>query len=110
VARKGMKAVSLIIKLLLVVAIIGVLVIAYTTCSGTPLVQKIDKTLPAIDKAPYEVSTMTNIYYAGKAMVNNDKSVTMSSWYERIKNKWVVHKEPITLLPVLHPNISKRTP
>lgn len=99
---------SLLIKVLVLVAIIGVGVIIYQTCSGLPLIQKIDKTLPVVSEAPLEISTMTKNYMAQRAILNDEGSVTMYGWYDRVDGEWVFHEEKITLPKVLRPRIIKR--
>ena len=96
-----------IISILILISVIGIGVMVYTTCSGAPLVQRIDKTLPDVSAAPYEVSTVTHIYYARQA-TKDARGVTMLNWYERLNKKWVLHPEPITIPANLRPNISKR--
>lgn len=103
-----MKALSLIIKILALIALIGIGLLIYSTCSGTSLVHRIDKTIPDVTVAPFEISTQTNIYMARRATLNEDKSVTMLGWYEKVNNKWVLHEEAITLPKILRPRIGKR--
>lgn len=103
-----MKALRLIIPLLVVVMIIAVGVLAYATCAGTPIIQKIDKTLPDSKVAPYQVLTATKLYLSQEAVDNGDGSVTMNGWYVRVKDKWIFHEEAVTLPPVLHPKIERR--
>jgi len=106
--KSATKAIGLIIKVLVLVAIIGIGVLAYQTCSSTPLVQRIDKTLPDASAAPFEVATITHSYQANRATLNDNGSVTMIGWYEQIGGKWVYHEDLITLPPVLKPRISRR--
>lgn len=101
-----MKALSLLIKILILIAIIGVIVIVYTTCSGAPLVQRIDKTKPDTTYLR-EIATATHTYYAGQAVANDDGTVSMSSWYERMSGKWVYHEGGIKLIKDLRPRIVK---
>lgn len=70
--------------------------------------QRIDKTLPDAGTAPYEVITRTHFYYAVHAVANTDKSVTMTDWYEHVKDKWVFHKGSETIPPMLYPQIKRR--
>ncbi len=106
--RRITETLSLIIKLLVIIAIIAVGILVYQSCAGGHIVQRIDKMVPDELKAPFVVTTMTHLYYAGQATVNNDKSITISNWYEQSKGKWVLHKETVTLPVVLHPALSKR--
>jgi len=92
----------------IIIALVGAGFFVYQTCVGTPIVRKIDKTIPSIEEAPFEVSTMTRIYYAEKAILNNDKTVTMYGWYERDGKKWVYREKTITLPAMMRPRIRKR--
>lgn len=105
---KVSKTLGIIIRLLIIVAIIGFGFFIYQACAGTPIVQKIDKTLPDVSAAPYDVATVTRTYKAVRAVANDDGSVTMTGWYEQIDGKWVYNDRSITLLPVLRPYILKR--
>jgi hypothetical protein len=101
-----------LIKILAVVALIVIGVFAYTTCSANTGCgcQKIDKSLPPVSAAPYTVTIKTGTLYAEKAITNENKSVTVYGWYEKINGKWVRHPGPDTLPPVLKPVIgAKRT-
>lgn len=100
--------ISLIIKILLLVAVIATGVFVYQTCAGTPIVQKIDKTLPDKVTAPFEVQTMSKIYLSRSADLNEDGSVTMKDWYERDGVEWVLHQGAIVLPKLLRPKISER--
>lgn len=99
---------GLIIKILILVALIAIGLLIYSTCAGSPLIQRIDKTLPDAATAPFEVSTITKIYYAQQAYQNEDNSVTMLRWYERQEKKWVYQTESFTIPPVLKPRIGNR--
>lgn len=103
-----MKILKLIITLLILAALIGVGVLIYTTCSGTPLIQRIDKTLPDDTVAPFQVFTETHLYYARDAIQNADGSVTMSGWYEQNNGRWVLREGSTTIPKVLHPRINRR--
>ena len=103
-----MKMLSLVIKILILVALIAVGFLIYVTCAGTPLIQKIDKSLPDSAAAPFEIPTKTKVYLAQKAILNEDESVTMHGWYERDSDKWVLHEGSVTLPKVLRPYINKR--
>lgn len=103
-----MKYLSLIIQILVVVALIAVGVLIYSTCAGTAIIQTIDKTMPDASVAPFEVATITKLYKARFAVLNEDKSVTMTNWYEKDGKKWVPREGSITLPPVLRPRISRR--
>ncbi len=103
-----MKYVSTVIMVLLLVVVIAVGALVYSTCSGAAIITMIDKTLPSVTEAPFEVATITKIFQARRAVLNEDKSVTMTGWYERDGKKWVLREGSITLPPVLRPRISKR--
>ncbi len=103
-----MKYISTAIMVLLLVAVIAVGALVYNTCSGAGIITTIDKTLPSVTEAPFEVATITKIFQARRAVMNEDKSVTMTSWYERDGKKWVLREGSIILPPVLRPRISKR--
>lgn len=98
---------SIVLKLLGIVALIAVGVIIYSTCSGSPLIQKIDKTLPG-PEIIYEVPTVTRTYLAEKAVQNDDGSVTMTHWYQREKNRWAEYPGTITLPAVVKPRVQRR--
>lgn len=102
------KAISLFFKLLVIAIILAVVIVIYQTCAGTAIIQRIDKTIPDAVAAPYEVATITHIYQAQKATMNDDKSVTMMGWYENIGGQWVYNKDSITLPPKLRPRINRR--
>lgn len=106
--KKATNVIGLVIKIMLLVILVMGGVFVYSTCSGQGCIQKIDKTMPDVSAAPLEVATDTHIYYATKATLNEDKSVTMSNWYEKLDDKWALHEKSITLPPVLHPRINKR--
>ena len=100
---------SLVIKLLIIVALVAIGLIVYQTCSGAPLVQRIDRMMPDESVAPYKVVTQTRVYVASRAENNADGTVTMVTWYNRDrKGKGVKHTESITLPAVLRPVISRR--
>jgi hypothetical protein len=102
------RTLGIVIKLMLVVALIAIGLVVYQTCAGSPLIQRIDKTLPDVAAAPLEVATQTHIYYAEKATLNDDGSVTMVNWYEKLNNRWKQHMGMITLPPTLRPRASRR--
>jgi len=105
---KIMKVLRVIITILVLVAIIGIGVIAYQTCSGNALIHRIDAEVPTAEVAPYPIYTATKIYYAEKATLNDDKSVTMTGWYENQGGKWVKESRTITLSWKLKPRIGRR--
>ena len=84
-----MKILSRVIIALVLIAIIAVGALIYTTCSGSPLIQRIDKTLPDASVAPFQVATMTRTYQAERAVLNDNGTVTMWGWYEKDGGKWL---------------------
>lgn len=103
-----MKYITTTIMVLLLVALIAVGLLVYSTCSDAAIITTIDKTLPSVTEAPFEVATITKIFQARRAVMNEDKSVTMTGWYERDGKKWLFREGSITLKPVLRPRISRR--
>ena len=103
-----MKVVGNLIKILLVIALLGLVVIIYQTCAGNDIIQRIDKTEPSQQAAIFEVPTKTRTYLAQKAVLNSDNSVTMINWYEKDGGKWVYHEGSITLPSMLRPRVQKR--
>lgn len=99
---------GILIKIFIVLAIIGVIALVYSTCAGGNVFQRIDKTLPDKTVAPFEITTITKIYFAKNAIPHEDKSVTMYQWYEKDDGKWVYRDDEIRLLPILHPIMAKR--
>lgn len=103
-----MKIVKPLISIMILVAIVAVGVLVFKACSGVGCVQRIDKTEPDKIEVPYEVATQSHIYLASKATLNDDKTVTMITWYERVDGKWVQRDGSITLPAVMRPRINKR--
>lgn len=102
------KAIKLLIAILILVAVVGGGLYIYQACAAAPIIQKIDKTLPEVNIAPFSVTTETHVYYARVATLNEDKSVTMIGWYERDGKKWVYREGSIRLPPEWKPRIGKR--
>jgi len=99
--------------LIKVIALIGVaafIAFIYLTCSGGSgcLCQKIDKSLPDVNRAPFIVTTKTHTYYAQTAQTGADGSVTMGGWFERLGDNWVYQEKPLTLPEVLKPAVKRR--
>lgn len=99
---------NVVIRVLVIVAIVGLGLFIYQSCSGSALIQTIDRSLPDSSKAPFAVTTMTRAYLAQDAVFNSDGGVNMTGWYEMQGSKWKFDKGTITLLPVLKPRISGR--
>jgi hypothetical protein len=105
--KRVSEVLGLSLKIMAAVAILAVIAIVYQTCSGTPIIQRIDRTTPTIEKAPYQVYTATRAYYAKNATQNGSR-VIMTGYYTDITGKWVYHKETISLTDKLNPRIVKR--
>ena len=103
-----MKILKLLIRILVVIALIGVGVLVYQTCSGSSIIQKIDKSVPDSALVPYQVTTRTHLYMAKEAAQNSDGSVTISGWYERENNRWILQKSELTIPTKLKPKINGR--
>ena len=97
-----------IIKVLVIVALIGIGILVYQACAGGHIIQRIDNTPPDITVAQYQVVTETHLYYAKEATLTLDGSATIKGWYEKVNSKWVFHKDTVLLPAVLHPGISRR--
>lgn len=97
---------SFLIKIFVLVAIVAIAATIYISCTGG--IQKIDNTYPDVTMAPYQVLTKTKTFYAQQAYKNDDQSVTMLRWYEKIDDKWIYHTDTITIPIVLRPHISNR--
>ena len=99
-----------LVKVLALAAMIAVIMFVYLSCSGggSCLCQRIDKTLPDIQKAPYSIATVTFWYYAKTAVQNSDGSANMTGWYDKQKGKWVYHSGSEYLPAILKPKVSRR--
>lgn len=100
-----MRTLITVIIVLIVILALGFLVLQ---CGGGSCIKRIDKTLPETDDAPWEITTVTHLYYAKYAVVNSENSVTMTNWYDRVNGKWVYHKGEETLPELLKPIIKMR--
>lgn len=85
-----------IIKVMVILIILLGIVLLINQCSGGSCIRKIDKSVPDITAAPWEVTTPTHLYYAREA-VDNGEAVIMTDWYEYLNKKWVKHSGNITL-------------
>lgn len=103
-----MKIVKILMTLLIIAAIIAVGALVYSSCAGQHIIQRIDKSEPDKAVAPFEVATESHIYLVERATLNDDKSVTITNWYNRENKKWVKYDGSITLPPLLKPRINKR--
>ena len=105
--KRTSEVLGLSLKIMAAVAILAVIAIAYQTCSGSPIIQRVDQMIPTAEKAPYQVYTITRSYYAKNATQNGSR-VIMSGYYTDITGKWVYHKETISLTDKLNPRITRR--
>lgn len=102
--------VSTLAKISLVVIVLAIGVLVYQSCSGSPIVKRIDSIPPseARGEALIPVSTHTHVYEVRKAVANPDGSVTISGWYVKEGGMWgKIHLDTVTLPPVLQPQINK---
>jgi len=106
--RRTGNILTVVIKILVLIAVIAAGIAVYSTCSGSPLIQKIDKSIPDITVAPFIVATQTQNYYTRQAIQNTDGTVTMRGWYSWNKNKWILQENEITIPALLSPRIIKR--
>ena len=94
--RKFNLNIGCIIKVLLLLSVIMGGVFLFLNFSGGSCIQKIDKTLPDIQTAPWAVTTPTRNYLA-KEVSKTGTGVVMNVWYEQVKGKWVKHPDSIIL-------------
>ena len=98
-----------LVKILVLVVLIAAGVFIYFTCSGgNGCIQSIDRSLPDNVKAPYQITTMTHLYYAEYAIQNSDGSAEMRNWYERLEDEWVYREGSVPLSAVLRPKVKRR--
>lgn len=103
-----MKSLSVIISILAIVAMLGIIAIAYMTCSGTPLIQRIDQVEPTEMQAPFKVWTVTRTYLAKQATLNDDGTVTMRGFYEKDGSDWKLRDREYTIPKLFKPQVSQR--
>ena len=93
--------ISFVLKLLILIIIILVIGFILLQCfGGGSCIKRIDKTLPDIDIAPWEITTPTHIYYAKEVIDNGIDSIDIVSWYEKINDIWVYRKEALPLTDI----------
>ena len=91
-----------LIKLIGLVAILFVVLLVLVQFGGGSCIRTIDRTVPTIDDATWEVTTPYKLYYANKVDYIKDIdgriiTVTMIDWYEQVGNKRIRHADTITL-------------
>jgi len=96
-----------LVKVLALAAIVALVGFIYVSCSGQGC-KRIDKTEPDKVVASYLVTTKTHSYYAATATQNQNGSVTMANWYERLDKRWVLHTGEETLPALFHPKVERR--
>lgn len=104
------KILGCLIRLFILIVIIMAIIIGWIwSCADTPFLQKIDKTEPDRDTAPYSIPTITWDYYAFEAVENEDGSVTIrGEWYIETKEGWEKQEGEFTIPAVLRPEIKLR--
>ena len=100
-----------LIKIIILVIIIGILALVFLQCGGMGCVTKIDRSLPSVAKAPFQVETPTHLYFAAIAVKDKSNDVQMTDWWEEISGSWVYHEVTIVLPSRIYGdkmNVSKR--
>lgn len=85
-----------IIKAIVVIAILLGILLLVNHCTGGMFIHKIDKSLPDIQAAPWEVTTPTHLYYA-KDVTDGSSTVVLDNWYENLDGKWIKHSGELVL-------------
>lgn len=67
---------------------------------GGSCIKRIDKTLPDVNTAPWEIATPTHIYYAKEVIDNGTDSIDIVSWYEQVNNIWIYRNELLSLTEI----------
>lgn len=67
---------------------------------GGSCIKRIDKTLPDVNIAPWEIITPSHVYYAKEVIDNGIDSIDIISWYEQINNIWIYRSELLTLTEI----------
>lgn len=95
--RKFNLNIGCIIKILLVIALIMGIAFVFLTCTGGSCVKKINKSLPDVKDAPWQVATPSHLYYSHNA-TETKTGVIITNWYEQSgKGNWIFHKDSIEL-------------
>lgn len=100
---------GIIIRVLVIIGFIAIGIVVYQSCAGSPLVQRIDEMPPDIDKAKYQILTMTkHDYYADEAWYNGDGSATIRDYFKLVGKKWRYVEGERIIPKVLKPEIKRR--
>lgn len=97
------------IKVIIVLIILLAIVFVVLQCGGSSCIRKIDKSLPSIDVAPWEVTTPTHVYYAEE--VNKDVGygdVDLWNWYEYFNGEWIKRDGLLHLMNTIYGDIKVR--
>ena len=98
-------ALGCIIKIVIVLIILLGIAFVFLQCTGG--IDKIDKSLPDITAAPWEITTPTHLYCAEDAK-DTGPEVIMANWYEQIGGKWEYHKGTHALKKEIYGEITVR--
>ena len=98
-------ALGCIVKIIIVLIILLGIAFVFLQCTGG--INKIDKSLPDIKKAPWEITTPTHLYCAEDAK-DTGPEVIMTNWYEQIGGKWEYHEGIYPLKKELYGEITVR--
>lgn len=80
-----------------IIVILVVLLIVFQLFTGGSCIRRIDRSLPSISEAPYEVAAPTRQWLAGYAERLENGDVVIDRWYERTGDKWVRQSGRITI-------------
>ena len=98
-------ALGCIIKIVIVLIILLGIAFVFLQCTGG--INKIDKSLPDINSAAWEITTPTHLYYAEDAK-DTGPEVIMTNWYEQIGGKWEYREGSHALSKELYGEITIR--
>ena len=91
----------------IIIILILLLGIAFVFLQCTGGIRAIDKSLPDITTAPWEITTPTHLYYAEDAK-DTGPEVIMTNWYEQISGKWEYREGIYSLKKELYGEITVR--
>ncbi len=83
---------------------LAVIVIAVVLIIASVVMYFVDRPAEYPETA-YMVETVTRVLFAEEAVENEDKSVTLTNWYESYKGRWVKHKDSITIPLEMQPQV-----